>query len=102
MVSEIIWSPLAIRTYGENIDYLEKSWTVKEVEKFIDSTAEKLKVLKRFPNTGYPSNQNRYLRKTLIGKRIILIYRYKPRKKSIELIRFFNTWQSPEALQKAP
>ena len=99
MVSEIIWSPLAIRTYGENIDYLEKSWTAKELESFIDLTAKKLKVLKQFPGTGYSSNQNRSLRKTLIGKRIMLIYRYKPRKSTIELVRFFNTWQNPEALK---
>ena len=101
MVSKIIWSTLAIRTYGENIDYLVKSWTTKEVEKFVDLTAKKLEALKRFPGTGYPLSQNRYLRKTLIGKRIILIYRYKPRKKTIELIRFFNTWQNPEKLQEA-
>jgi plasmid stabilization system protein ParE len=56
MVSEIIWSPLAIRTYGENINYLEKSWTAKELESFIDLTAKKLKVLKQFPGTGYSSN----------------------------------------------
>ena len=100
MVSEIIWSPLAIRTYGDNIEYLEKSWTAKEVENFIDSTAKKLGVLKQFPGTGYSSNQKRFLRKTLIGKRIILIYRCKPRKNAIELVRFFNTWQNPEKLKK--
>ena len=100
MVSEIIWSPLAIRTYGDNIEYLEKSWTAKEVESFIDLTAKKLQVLKQFPGTGYSSNQNRSLRKTLIGKRMMLIYRYNPHKNTIELVRFFNTWQNPEKLKK--
>lgn len=99
MVPEIIWSPLAVRTYGENIKYLEKEWTEKEVENFINATAKKLKLLKQLPGTGYSSNQNRSLRKTLIGKRIILIYRYRPRKIVIELVRFFNTWQNPEKLK---
>ncbi len=94
MVLKIIWSSLAIRTYTDNIKYLEKEWTEKEVYNFIIATEKKLEILKVFPKTGFPSKQNRYLRKTLIGKRIILIYRYKPRKNKIELVRFFNSWQN--------
>lgn len=80
MVSKIVWSSLAVRSYIDNITYLESSWTKKEVSDFISATEKKLKVLIQFPGIGYASRQNKYLRKTLIGKRIILIYRYRPGK----------------------
>ncbi len=102
MVSEIIWSSLAIRTYGDNIDYLEKEWSSKEVNNFIKATERKLAILKEFPETGFSAKQDHYLRRTLIGKRIILIYRYKPRKGNIELLRFFNSWRNPEKLKRNP
>jgi hypothetical protein len=57
MVSEIIGSSLAIRTYGDNINYLEKEWSSKEVNNF---------------------------------------------KVTIELLRFFNSWQNPEKLKRNP
>ncbi|MEO6453086.1 MAG: type II toxin-antitoxin system RelE/ParE family toxin [Ginsengibacter sp.] len=95
MVLKIIWSPLALQSYLNNIAYLERAWTKKEVTNFIKSTEEKLELLKKFPGMGYSSQKNRFLKKTLIGKRIILIYRYKPAKNKIELMRFFNTWQDP-------
>jgi plasmid stabilization system protein ParE len=98
MVSEIIWSPLAIRSYGENIEYLKTSWSEKEVEGFIDLTAKKLKVLTQFPGTGYSSPQSPSFRKTLIGTRIMLIYRYRRRTNTVELIRFFNTCQNPKKI----
>lgn len=67
---------------------------------FIIATEEKLKLLKKFPQIGYSSNQNKYLRKTLIGKRIILIYRFRPRENEIELVNFFNSWQNLEKQSK--
>ena len=94
MVSKIVWSSLAIRSYIDNITYLESNWTKKELSNFIAATERKLKVLKQFPQIGYASKQNKYLRKTLVGKRIILIYRYRPRKNAIELVRFFDGRQN--------
>jgi plasmid stabilization system protein ParE len=93
MVPKIVWSSLAIQTYLNNIAYLEEAWTKKEVNNFIKSTDTKLALIKEFPGIGYSSKQQPLLRKTLIGKRVILVYRYKQTKNTIELIRFFNTWQ---------
>lgn len=93
MVPKIVWSSLALQTYLNNIAYLEKAWTKKEVSNFINSADKKLELLRKFPGIGYSSKKHRFLKKTLIGKRVILIYRYKPIKNTIELIRFFNTWE---------
>ena len=72
MVLKIIWSPLALKSYSDNIGYLEKEWSEKEVNNFIASTEKKINFIKEFPEAGFISRKNKYLRKTLIGKRIIL------------------------------
>ncbi len=65
MVFQIIWSPLALRSYINNIKYLEEVWRKKEVNNFITAAEKKLNLLKKFPQIGFPSKQNKYLRKTL-------------------------------------
>jgi len=100
MVQKIIWSNLAIRTYISNISYLQQEWTQKEIDNFIKSTERKLELLKSQSNIGTLTNKRLHIRKTLIVKRILLIYRYKPRKDEIELIQFFNTWQHPRQMKR--
>lgn len=95
MVHEIIWSDLAIKTYIANITYLEQEWTEKEIKKFIADVQRKILILSFQPRIGVITNKRANLRKTVINKQIVLIYRYKPRKKEIELLHFFNTYQKP-------
>ncbi len=100
MVCEVIWSPFALQTYLGNIAYLQEEWTEKEVLRFTKAVDRKLDLLSQFPKVGSPSNKRTGLRKTIVVKRIILIYRYKPRKNVIELVQFFNTWQSPSKAKR--
>ncbi|MCD6012335.1 MAG: hypothetical protein K0Q79_2197 [Flavipsychrobacter sp.] len=95
MVHKIIWSDLAIKTYVSNIEYLEKEWSDKEIRNFIKVVQRKLLLLSMQPRAGVITSKRKNLRKTILNKRIILIYRYKPLKKEIELVRFFNTHQHP-------
>ncbi len=98
MVQKIVWSPLAAQTYISNIEYLQKEWTQKEIEKFTAATERKLNLLKLQPDIGVITHKRNHVRKTPIVKRILLIYRYKKRKGEIELLRFFNTWQNPKKM----
>lgn len=100
MVYKIIWSPLAIRTYISNIEFLEKAWTKREVVKFITAVENKISVLKIHPLKGKLTAKRLNVRHTTIHKRIILIYRVKVLKKEVELVRFFNTYQSPGRLRE--
>ncbi len=99
MVQKIIWSTLAIQTYINNIKYLQKELTQKEIDKFTALTERKLNLLKIQPDIGVLTNKRLYIRKTLKVKRILLIYRYRKRKGEIELLRFFNTWQHPKKMK---
>ncbi len=95
MVHKIVWSALAVKTYVDNIEYLEKEWSEKEVVNFIAAVKRKLLSLSLQPRLGVTTNKRANIRKTIVNKRILLIYRHKPQKKEIELIRFFNTYQYP-------
>ncbi len=96
MVCKVIWTPNALKTYIANIGYLEKDWTEKEVKRFITDTEKKIQNIAGQPLIG-SSRSAKYpnIRFTLIHKRVALIYRYKPVKNEIELLRFWNTWQNP-------
>jgi plasmid stabilization system protein ParE len=95
MVHEIVWSALAVKTYVGNLEYLEKEWTEKEVLNFIAAVERNLFALALQPRLGVITNKRNNIRKKIINKRIVLIYRHKPRKKEIELVQFFNTYQRP-------
>lgn len=96
MVCEIVWSELALQSFLSNIDYLKSKWTEAEVDKFTTATNEILKLLILQPKIGRLTSQRAFLRKILVSKRIIFIYRFNPSVNPIELVQFFNTWQHPD------
>lgn len=92
----IIWSDKAIEDVLNNIDYLEREWTEKEVKRFSDKTNEILDKLSKgnikFKNSGYKD--------TLvvpIVKQVNLFY--KKEGEDIILLRFWNNYQDPEKLK---
>ena len=101
MVYEIVWSELALQSYFSNINYLKTDWTETEVLKFTNATNEILKLLTLQPALGRATSQRAFLRKILVSKRIILIYRFKPSNHLVELVQFFNAWQHPNKRKDA-
>ena len=95
MVRKIVWSPEAIDTYIAAIEYLEHQWSKKEVNTFITRVSTKLEILKKQPLLGRKSGKRKNTHRTLINKRITLVYYYKPIKKEIELVSFLNNWRKP-------
>ena len=96
MVCTIVWSGLALKTYISNIEYLKEEWTEAEVRNFITAVEKKIVLLSLQPRMGRITNKKRNVRRTMIHKRIALIYRYKPLKGEIELVRFWNNYQNPK------
>ena len=100
MVFKITWSSLAVKTYIAAIDFLDKEWTNREVKNFIKAVERKLSLLSLQPKTGKLTSKRLHVRQTVIHKRMILIYRFRPLKKEVELVRFFNTRQNPKRLRR--
>ncbi len=93
---EIIWSDNAKSDYDNNIDFLLREWSVTEALQFVDEVAAILKTLplmpEMFPATGYKD-----LYKGVVCKQITMLYKVTPT--TIELIRFWNNYQSPDRLK---
>lgn len=100
MVYQIVWTPKALESYLNNIEYLEQNWTSKEVTKFVNRVEKKILLLSVQPYIGASRSKKRpNLKFTLLHKRIILIYLVKPNLKRVELLLFWNTYQNPAKLR---
>ncbi len=86
----IIWSPQARKDYWQNIDYLEAEWSFKDVINFIEKVENTLNLL-LLENVQFLSTNYKNVYKVVITKQITLYYRINS--KSIELLRFWNTYQ---------
>ena len=53
MAIEVTWSDEAIKTFQENLDYLQENWSDKEVVRFIQQTENIIIRLKKLPES-YP------------------------------------------------
>ncbi len=99
MVDKIIWSPRALATFDVAINYLSEEFADKEVEKFILRVYAKLALLQKQPFIGAVAGKKRNYFKTLVHKKVTLVYHYKPVKKEIELVTFWNNLQDPKSLK---
>jgi plasmid stabilization system protein ParE len=100
MVYKIVWTLKSLQTYLENIHYLDTAWAKEDVKKFVQTVEKKLFTLSKQPGIGSPRNKKQQnIRYTVLHKRVSLIYRINNRKKEIELLRFWNTYQHPSKLK---
>jgi hypothetical protein len=90
---DVIWSPQAKKDYWQNIDYLEAEWTFQDVINFIDKVDNIIHLLLK-NNIEFISTNYKNVNKVVITKQITLYYRMNF--KSVELLRFWNTYQDLE------
>ena len=99
MVQKITWLKGSRISFDNEISYLAENFSDKVVRKFIQLVYKKLDIIEADPKFGQPSAKNPNFFRTVVNKRIILVYKYKPRKKEIELVVFWNTLQNPKRLR---
>lgn len=99
MAIVIRWSDEAMKTFDNNIDYLIKEWSEREIINFIKQTDTKLLNIKSNPKIYRPSEKNPAIRKTNIDKYIKLFYKYFPNKKEVILLSFWHSKQDPKKLK---
>ncbi len=99
MALQIEWSIKSEDTFDEIIAYLETEFTQREVVSFVNRVYDKLELLQTFPKIGVPNTKKRNTYRTLIHKKVTLVYHYKPIKKEIVLITFWNNLQNPARLK---
>jgi plasmid stabilization system protein ParE len=98
MVNQVEWSIKAQDTFDSIISYLEKEWTEKEVKNFVTRVYEKLELLRQFPEIGVPNIKKKNSYRTLIHKKVTLVYHYKPIKKKLYSLHFGTTCKTQKVL----
>ena len=91
---QIIWSESAKTDYWQNIEYLEREWTLNEVYNFMDKVDHLLDLLTQ-DNIEFKSTNYKFVFEVIVTKHISLFYKIS-KNKDIELVRFWNTYQNPE------
>ena len=99
MVQEISWLPEAQKTFLSVLAYLDENFTEKEVEKFAERVQQKILIIQSNPRLGTRGSKKAHVYKTVVHKKVILFYQYKPVKKEIVLLTFWNTLQNPRKLK---
>lgn len=87
MEYKIVWIPLAIETYMEEIDFIYLKWNQKEVDDFVMLVDDNLKRLSINPLIGQ-IHKNVY--KIVISKQTSLFYRIIEKDNKVELVYFWN------------
>lgn len=94
---QIIWTELAKLDYWENIEYLEREWTLNDVYNFMDKTDDLIGLLTK-QNLTFKPTKHKDVFQITVTKQITLFYKTLENK-DIELLRFWNTYQNPEKLK---
>jgi hypothetical protein len=94
---QIIWTELAKIEYWENIEYLEKEWTLNDVYNFMDKTDDLIVLLAKKNLTFKPTNYEGVFQ-VPVTKQITLFYRILENKE-VELLRFWNNYQEPKKIK---
>ena len=92
----ITWTSRAKFDYHNILQYLQRNWTKKELQKFIDKTAKTISIIADKPEL-FPATKRRNSRRCVLSKQTSLYYRVK--KKEIELLMFWDNRQNPKTLK---
>lgn len=95
---DIVWTPMARHIYFKILDYLEKAWTEKEIQNFINEVDSLLDQIKQNPEMFVESRKMKNVRRGFVCKHSTLYYRVRLRKKELQLLLFWDNRQDPEKL----
>lgn len=80
--------------------YLVENWSLSVLENFLSLYETKIKVISEFPSRYPFIHSSSGLRKAVLTKHNIILYREKP--EHIEIISIFDTRQNPDKIKSLP
>jgi plasmid stabilization system protein ParE len=99
ILMKVSWTPKALKSFMEIVDFLNEKWTKKEVDAFAEQTDKVIEQIAENPYMFVATEKRKNVRKGLVNKLVSLFYRVKPRKKEIELLRFSDNRMDPDKLE---
>ncbi len=100
MAYKVTWSPEALVTFDEIVNYLKHNFTDVEVAKFVGLVNRRILLLQRIPQSFRTTAKTSERRRTVLHKRAVLFYKIRERKKEVELLYFSDTRKSPGKLKR--
>ena len=94
---QVEFSEIARKTLAENIQFLRKLWTNREVINFLGDVK---RITNDLENGKYSQFQNssHFTKSVLIGKKHVRMYFRKENKNQIKVLLFFDMRQNPEKI----
>ena len=96
MVEEIVWSPIAVETFEQIINYLQNKFGEVATLNFVQQVDDKIKLISSRPTMFRATGKKKNTFITSIGNKTTLTYRYLPKLKKIEIVVFWGK-QNPES-----
>jgi plasmid stabilization system protein ParE len=97
MIQHVYWTPEALRTFRENLDYLSVEWDANVVNAFVERVDETVKRIKLNPQLYQVYDATERIHRCVLNERIALFYRIVDNH-TIDLLTFWNTSRDPENL----
>lgn len=95
IVDRILWTDSAKLSFNKIVKYLKKTWSDREIVKFVKRTTEVLSTLQRFAEMCRPSLKRKNVRIALLNNHTQMVYYYKPGTKQIDVLLFWGMKQNP-------
>lgn len=95
----IHWTTSAEISYAEEIEFINKKWNIKEIEKFISLSNDFIESISKNPTIGIYNRKFKFF-SLVISKQTTLVYKIVENKNQIDLLLFWNNKKNPKRLQK--
>jgi hypothetical protein len=96
-MAQIVWTERSKLDYWDNIEYLEREWTLNDVYNFMDKVDDLVGLLTK-ENITFKPTEHKNTFQVPVTKQITLFYKMLENS-NIELLNFWNTYQNPEKLR---
>lgn len=96
----VTWTQNALDDLENIAQYIFMEFGSVHAGKFHEKLRIRLKLLSEQPLIGTKTSKNEFIRKTHISKITILIYRYKPTKKTIEILQLWDGRRNQASMKK--
>ena len=95
---KLIWSDEALENLKGVIEYLEVSWTTREIKKFARLLDKNLNLIKENPQSFPKSGHSEYFRRAVISKQVSVFYQIQ--NQVVHIISVYDNRQNPSRLKK--
>ncbi|MEQ8525186.1 type II toxin-antitoxin system RelE/ParE family toxin [Gracilimonas sp.] len=87
---KILWSDKALSDLDGTLEYLEREWTIREVQNFKSTLFQRIDLIGKYPKLFRPSTAKPNLRRSVLSKQTSIYYQVDKDNSQITIIRLFD------------